>query len=500
MSNATETIQNEIAKILSGNDIYNSYKGQYKYLLESYLGGDEYRKAGHLARYQTETAAEYDLRLRTTPLDNHCQSVVSVYTSFLFKEHPMRDLGSMADDPMMQDFWMDCDYEGRSLDHFMRDLSIWVSVFGHAWMIVSKPNIGATTRAEEVEAGVRPYLSMLTPMFITDWQWSRNSLGKYELSYLKYIEEINGDITTVKEWSREAVKTSVVNENANDIIEMTVEENQLGMIPAVICYNKRSSVRGIGVSDISDIADLQKFIYNAQSEVDQSIRLNTHPSLVKTPNTQAGIGAGALIHMDESMDPGLKPYLLEFNGTSVESIYKAVDQAIEAIDRIANTGAVRAKETKVMSGVSREVEFQMLNSRLASKAKSIELAEESMWRLWAAYMGYEYEGYIKYPMSYNIRDTYNDLEFYIKALAAGVPSKTYKKEIYKIIADLAVDNGEIYDDIAGEIDGFEQHPMYNPQTGETVIATTEAEHLALAAQGFIHPEQATVRTIDGLQN
>lgn len=500
MANATETIQNEIAKILSGNDIYNSYRPQWKYLLESYIGGDEYRKAGHLARYQSETAAEYNSRLATTPLDNHCSSVVSVYTSFLFKEHPYRDLGTMGDDPMMQEFMLDCDYEGRTLDHFMRDLSIWVSVFGHAWMIVSKPNIGAQTAAEEQAAGVRPYLSMLTPLVVVDWEFSRNSIGKYELSYLKYIEEINGDVTTVKEWTSDIVKTSVINENANEIIEVVVEENGIGKIPAVICYNKRSSVRGIGVSDIADIADLQKFIYNATSEVDQSIRLNTHPSLVKTPNTQAGIGAGALIHIDESMDPGLKPYLLEFNGASVGSIYQAIDSAVESIDRIANTGAVRAKETKVMSGVSREVEFQMLNSRLASKAHGIELAEESMWRLWAQFMGYEWEGYIKYPMSYNIRDAYNDLEFYIKALASGVPSQTFKREVYKIITDLTVDSSEVFDEIVAEIEGFSPHPMYNPNTGETVIAQTEEEHIALGVQGFIHPEQETVRTIDGINN
>ena len=79
--NATELIATEIAKVLSGNDLYNSYRPQWKYLLESYLGGDEYKSAGHLVRYRTETDGEYDARLSSTPLENHCQSVVDVSQS-----------------------------------------------------------------------------------------------------------------------------------------------------------------------------------------------------------------------------------------------------------------------------------------------------------------------------------------------------------------------------------------------------------------------------------
>ena len=38
--------------------------------------------------------------------------------------------------------------------------------------------------------------------------------------------------------------------------------NQIGKIPAVILYNSKSHKRGIGQSDLTDIADLQKSIYN----------------------------------------------------------------------------------------------------------------------------------------------------------------------------------------------------------------------------------------------
>jgi hypothetical protein len=76
---------------------------------------------------------------------------------------------------------------------------------------------------------------------------------------------------------------------------------------------------------------------------------------------------------------------------------------------MANTGTVRATEAKMMSGVAREVEFQLLNARLSEQASNIELAEEQLWQLYAAYQMSTWDGEIEYPSSFAIRDTQNDL-------------------------------------------------------------------------------------------
>lgn len=500
---AIQTIKTEIDKYLSGNDIYNTYKKQWRYLLESYVGGDEYRRAGHLTRYQLESDSEYAARLSTTPLQNHCQSVISVYSSFLFRHAPVRDFGSISNLPELIDFMYDSDLDGRSFDAFMKDVSVYASIFGHSWVLVTKPDVGATSRGAELQLGVRPYVSMLTPITVLDWEWSRDITGRYELSYFKYIEEINGDITVVKEWTKDSIVTAIVNENAVSMDKIT-EPNGLGKIPAIICYNKRSVIRGIGVSDIADIADAQKFIYNATSEIEQSIRLDSHPSLVKTPETNAGIGAGSLIHMPESLDPGLKPYLLEFGGASVDKILDSINHAIDNIDKMANTGAIRSTEARRMSGVAQEQEFQLLNARLSEKGDALELAEEQIWKLFAEYQGFVWDGIVEYPDSFNIRDTNNDLEMLLKTTTAPVNSKTFHKQIQKEIAKLMVDEEETIAAILEEIDnapegtfdidindsdsdeGFEPHIMMDPNTGEMVIAKTVTEHEEYAEMGWVH--------------
>jgi hypothetical protein len=66
--NSIETLKHAISHLISGNKTYDSYQTIWQYLLESYTGGEEYRAAGHLTRYQLETAAEYQARLKATPL------------------------------------------------------------------------------------------------------------------------------------------------------------------------------------------------------------------------------------------------------------------------------------------------------------------------------------------------------------------------------------------------------------------------------------------------
>jgi hypothetical protein len=108
--------------------------------------------------------------------------------------------------------------------------------------------------------------------------------------------------------------------------------------------------------------------------------------------------------MEDNLDPGLKPYMLSVS-TDVNQIFTAIQHYSNIIDKIANTGSIRATESRRMSGVAQEQEFQLLNARLSSKADSLELAEEAIWQWFAYYQGTSWTGKIEYPDSFAIRDT-----------------------------------------------------------------------------------------------
>jgi hypothetical protein len=399
--------------------LYTRNRDRWEFLLNSYTGGDVYRAGGYLTRYQLETAGDYNARLANTPLDNHCQSVIATYTSFLFRDEPDREFGSWEYMPDVEDFLRDCDMEGRSFNSFMKQASIWSSVFGHAWIIMTKPNLGAVTVAQELEMGVRPYVNLLTPLVCSDWRWERTAGGRYELSYFKYVEEVVDTITVVREWTRDSIKTWIMDDVKKEAYLKAEEVNGLGMIPVVLVYNQRGITKDIGISDITDVADLQRQIYNLTSENEQSIRMDGHPSLVVPPTAQLGSGAGAIIQLQEGSDPGLNPYYLEHGGNSIASIHSSIDKLVEAIDRISFTGGVRSTIKKVSSGIAMEVEFNLLSAKLSEKADNIELAEEQVWKLFGLYQGREWTGSIKYPDTFSIRDDEREFAQLVQAKSAA---------------------------------------------------------------------------------
>ena len=479
--------------IVSTNQLFNDYQTRWQFYLESYLGGAEYRQAGHLVKYQLETAQEYQARLDSTPLDNHCKSVISVYMSFLFRQHPERDLNALEMNPMIEDFLEDADLEGRSLDAFMKDAAIWAGVFGHCWIMVSRPEVGANTLADQMIMGSRPYVNLITPLMVLDWTWKRSPTGRYELVYIKYVEEVNDTLSTIKEWYPDRICTYVV-DNKNRRIEEEVEEvNGLGMIPAVQLYSTRSPIRGIGSSDLSDIADQQKAIFNEYSEIEQLIRLQNHPALVKTIDTEAGAGAGAIITMPDGMDPALRPFLLEPSGNGLSSIYESIAARIQAIDKMAHTGGVRTTKTQSQSGVALQTEFELLNAKLSEKADQLELAEEQIWQLVAMYMGTEWQGEIKYPDAFGIRDEETEIAQLVQAKAAATDPRVLALIDHEIVEFLGEDPELILPtseylpaDQLPAVEPFEPHKMVDPETGTEYIARTEEEHLAYAALGYYH--------------
>jgi hypothetical protein len=166
-----QTLNEQYVAVMSTNLLYQRNRDRWDFLLNSYMGGIEYTRASYLTRYVNETEGEYSARLASTHLENHCKSVISTYVSFLFREEPERDFGSLSLDPMVEQFLMDADHDGRSFDAFMKEVSVWSSVFGHCWVLVVKPNLNAVSLGEEQQLGARPYVTLVTPltvMLLTD--------------------------------------------------------------------------------------------------------------------------------------------------------------------------------------------------------------------------------------------------------------------------------------------------------------------------------------------
>ena len=437
-------------------DTHKDYKEtitNWEYYIRSYNGGYDYTIGQYLNRYNLELDNEFNQRLANTPCDNHCKNIIQIYSSFLFRVKPSRNFGSMADEPSLESFLKDADLDGNSFNSVIKQAQNYASIYGHCFMILDKPTIQTRTRADELNQDIRPYISIVTPENVLDWNFKREVNGKYYLDYLKIREEVDkeGGIY-MRVWYPDRIDTIYQKDNDEPSIIDTAD-NLIGKIPAVILYNSKSHKRGIGQSDLTDIADLQKAIYNEYSEIEQLIRLTNHPSLVKTPSVNASAGAGAVIEMPEEIEPNLKPYLLQPSGANLNSIMDSIRHKVDAINRIAHTGAIRTTKTQVSSGIALQTEFELLNARLSEKADNLEIAEEQLFRCYAMFQNVEFDGEINYPDSFNIKDYAMDLQFFSMAKAMNIESPTFNKEIDKEIIRSVLDDDEKLNQAFEEVDG-----------------------------------------------
>ena len=91
-------------KGLPTHDEYSNHIGRWQYLIRSYLGGAQYKMGRYLTRYVYETEGDFKNRIAQTPLDNHVKSVIHIWNSFLFRNEPKRDFGSLEGSPEVKNF------------------------------------------------------------------------------------------------------------------------------------------------------------------------------------------------------------------------------------------------------------------------------------------------------------------------------------------------------------------------------------------------------------
>ena len=421
-------------------------QSRWEFYLRSYMGGEDYQGGNYLTKYVNEDRDEYNRRLMLTPIDNHCRNIVHIYSSYLWRVPPKREFNSLENNVSLEYFLKDADLDGRTFDSFMRESQIWAAVYGHVWVIVDKPKSTAGTRADELAQGIRPYINLITPENVFDWRYERMASGRFQLSYLKVRESIVRDtatdvMQTFRVWTNESIKLYETNNETERLIEEV--PNELGAIPAVFLPSQRSITRGIGISDLTDIATMQKAIYEEMSEIEQLIRISNHPTLVKTHDTDATAGAGAIINMPDDLDANLKPYQIQPSGGNLDAVRAAINDKVEAINRMAHMSAIRGTDGQTKSGIAMQTEFQMLNARLSEKADILELAEEQIWSLFCIWQGVTPDVQVFYPDSFDVRDLPNELTFLQGAKASGVNSKTFQQEVDKRIADLVLDDEEL---------------------------------------------------------
>lgn len=448
------------------HEMYKIFSTDWVYFIRSYMGGRFYRKGDYLLRHAFESETNYKRRKEIAYYYNYCAPIVDIFVSHLYKKAPDRDYGNLKNDKLFNMFLDDADLTGNSYPQFIREVSRYAAIYGHVFVLVDKPAFETRTVADQIVNDIRPYFSVITPENVLDWKYVRKANGRRVLDMIKIRVSTKPDQYMI--WTREIwevweipiTKSGSVSTRSK-LIDSGVHD--LGEVPIRVVYNKNSVIDDIGLSDIQDIADVNKNIYYLCSDAKEIIENTAFPMLALPIDETGSAGEGEaelevgtknIVDFDGSL-PG-KPFWLESPNSSLAEIRKWIAQDITEIFRLAKMAGMKTTETSVQpwSGVAMEVQNQQLMAALQEKADNMEQSEKAILSLWAIWEGKKFDGDIKYPTDYAIRDMTIEFQNAITALSAGVHSDIYTKELEKKIvkSTLPKISEDKKEEIYGEID------------------------------------------------
>jgi len=466
-----------LEKIIELHPTYVKRLPNWKYLIESFEGGETYKNGEYLQRYKTDSYQSpqgtrddvYRKRLDDTCLDNQCARVVDIFTSLVFSNVVDRDRGTFENTPRLKEFEDNVDYNGRSFNDFMRYASKYANIYGLSYIMMSKPS-GAVTRADENELNIRPYMALITPDQVLDWQYERSPTGRSNLTYIKIREEerkkydivnifeiveVNNikklQVSKIKIYKDEKATKSVYTQDADMVKAEYIDQPKIydyNEIPVVVLYNQRLPENGDGKSDINDIADIQKAMYRYYADIAQLVKLTNNPLYIIREGMQAALTPGGFFELtNDDIEKGFQPDVIQTDGQNIEGILKVINRLGEVIERNTSLSSVTGQSSN-RSEVAVALEQRILDGILRDKTSNLKYAEERIWRLYAIYEGEEWTGSIKYGDSFNTRERSKELENIEKVLELGsnyaelVDNQDFRKYIAKALAGFVITNDE----------------------------------------------------------
>jgi len=497
-----------ITELQYTHEYYDAYKQFWDFMLASYEGIRALIAGEHvLFRHERESPGNYNRRVAEAYGFGYSQSIVDIFNFYLFKNPAKRDMGPLADDKQWEMFKQDCNMYGAAWEQWLLETQRYAAILGHVGILVDKTSTTFDSVAAELKAQVYPYVARYFPQNILDWEYERDENNRPYLAMVKLLDDDQVyRVWTTTEWAtyqidEDAEKTAPtvkdvdtgisrggvqsagaigsqveggderariepLDQGPNPFIN---EATGRGEIPFIWMYNIKSRLRGVGVSDIKDVAYIDGSIIRNCSEGEECIKYGAFPMLRK-PMREKGAGPSSKMEVDEvgqqavlEFDPELgeagKPDWLEAAVSEpVDAILKWLSNKVAEIYRSSNAGGMAGTEiqTQAKSGAAMKAEFQLLNSKLVSKGANGEKSEKATLRYWLMWQKREEELTkisLEWPRTYDIENLAQDLE---NALTAKniVMSKTFRAAVQKQVARqyMPTADPKLMADIDDEID------------------------------------------------
>jgi len=229
----------------------------WKFYLDSYTGGQAYKDGGYLFKHtDNESESEFNRRRDLTIFNNLCKKVVNHYSNIIFSNKPAR---TVLNNNIIQ--FKDWQNRVVDIDTFFKYVFIYELVFGEIYVLIDHPiveNIGSISNLERERNKIYFTAQVLFPFFVRNTHYDNNG----EISEI--LIESNNQYklwtnSTVYIWEKRYSEGSQFQLNYVDAVP-----HDYRIVPA-IRYAIDLNQDGVGDSILSDIAPINKVIYNLDS-------------------------------------------------------------------------------------------------------------------------------------------------------------------------------------------------------------------------------------------
>lgn len=381
-----------------------------------------------LVPYPRESDLKFARRNEVAWYVSDLKRACSDFVGYFSGRSPMRDLPH----ELYQAIADDIDGKGNAIDVFWSEFMVQAKARGAMCLLVDMPPAMAPNLAIQMESRVAPYVTPIKPESITDYQIGDD--GKFEFAEFsgKYTKEDGQQVDCTWHFDREMWEAR---DKENRLIDAGM--HPLGECPVLI-FSESGDFPSFG--PFSEIAEVSKRLFNAESELDEILRAQTFSLLtMQVPEGTANeekievaktvgqtIGTSNLM-----VHTGQQPAFIAPPDGPARIYMDRVTALRERIKEIALD--VRGSNSQE-SGIALQMRFRALNSALSSFAARMEDLERRMWELARLWLGLTISPDIQWPRDFNLSDIESEMMALEKMQATGMPDTVIAEQQKRIVS------------------------------------------------------------------
>lgn len=438
---------------------YDEKKEHWDFLEDTYEGGREWFN-DNIFRYIKEGDTEFADRLTRAYRFNHSREVVDLLNKYLFKQNITRNEGDAPES--VKRFWKRATKNGLGIKDFARQISKKSSIYGRIGVVidntggqVEKPVV---SKADEKNSGVRTYGYTVGPEQLLDYAFDDE--GNLEWILIEEcvrdaadpIESSGEEVERYRLWTKTEWRLyQEVQQGKRKVVKLIDSgEHNLGLVPVILADNIISDEEYCAQALIDEIAYLDRAVANYLSNLDAIIQDQTFSQLaMPAQNVLPGednytklteMGTKRIFLYDG--ESNTQPFYLSPDPKQAQMILAVINKIISEIYHTVGLAGERTKQDNAVgidnsSGVAKAYDFERVNALLAAKADSLEVVENKIARVVAAWSGETVEDdLVSYPDDFDTRGLYDEFDIAARLALISAPDSLRQEQMKAVIDKL----------------------------------------------------------------